>query len=223
MTACLMLHGIGPVPKHISEDEKPYWLTLEAFEDIVEMAAWAEAQLTFDDGNSTDASVALPILRNAGQKASFFILSDRIGTPGYLSEVEIRILHNEGMEIGSHGCAHLDWTTISDAEIANDVMRSVARLGTIINAPVRSLAIPYGFCDRRVLGVLRKLGIGRAYSSFPGPATSGAWLVRRTCIMADMNHDHIREILTHKPATAEAALTFLRIWRHAGSAALWAA
>jgi peptidoglycan/xylan/chitin deacetylase (PgdA/CDA1 family) len=223
MTACLMLHGVGPVPAHISEVEKPYWVTLKAFEDIVEMAAWAEAQLTFDDGNETDVTVALPRLRAAGLKASFFIPSDRIGEPGYLDENDIRTLHSEGMEIGSHGSAHLDWTKFSDAEITNDVMRSVARIGTIINAPVRSLAIPYGFCDRRVLGVLRRLGIGRAYSSFRGPATGGAWLVRRDCIMADMSHDQIREVLTHKPATAAAAIAFLRIWRRAGNAALWAA
>jgi peptidoglycan/xylan/chitin deacetylase (PgdA/CDA1 family) len=223
MTACLMLHGIGPVPAHVSEGEKPYWVTLETFEDIIEMATWAEARLTFDDGNKTDITVALPRLRAAGLKASFFIPSDRIGQPGYLDENDILSLHSEGMEIGSHGSAHLDWTKHSDAEIVNDVMRSVARLGTIVHAPVRSLAIPFGFCDRRVLAVLRKLGIGRVYSSFRGPTTSGAWLVRRDCIMTDMNHEHIREILTHKPATAEAALAFLRIWRHAGNAALWAA
>lgn len=223
MTACVMLHGIGPVPAHVSDDEKPYWVTLEAFEDIIEMASGAEAQLTFDDGNKTDVTEALPRLRATGLKASFFIPSDRIGQPGYLDENDVRRLHCEGMEVGSHGSAHLDWTKLSDAEIANDVMRSVARLGTIIQAPVRSLAIPYGYCDRRVLGVLRKLGVGRAYSSFRGPATSGAWLMRRDCIMADMSHDQIHEILTRKPATAEAALTFLRIWRRAGSAALWAA
>ncbi len=223
MTACLMLHGIGPLPAHIPPEEKPYWVTEEMFADIVEMVEWAGARLTFDDGNETDFRIALPLLQNAGLKASFFIPADRIDEPGYVSEDAIRAMHDAGMEIGSHGCAHISWTSVSDAEIAQDVTRSVARLAAIIRAPVRSVAIPFGYCDRRVLAVLRKLGIGRVYSSFRGPEVDGAWLVRRDCIKADMNHDQIREILTRKPAAAEATLTFLRIWRRAGNAAVWGA
>lgn len=223
MTACLMLHGIGPTPAYIPEIEKPYWIAQETLASILEMVPKAGARLTFDDGNETDAGVALPLLCKADLKASFFIPSDRIGTPGYLSEDAIRAMHEDGMEIGSHGSAHLNWIDLCDAEIANDVTRSLERLASIIQAPVRSVAIPYGYCDRRVLGVLRKLGIERVYSSFRGPEAHGAWLVRRDCIKADMTRDQIHEILTRKPAVVEASLTFLRIWRHAGRAALWAA
>lgn len=223
MTACLMLHGIGPVPPHITEEERPYWISAELFSEIVQMVQGIDARTTFDDGNATDAGIALPALRNAGLTASFFIPADRIDTPGYLSELEIRMLHNEGMEIGSHGCAHMDWTKLCDAEIAHDVTHSIERLASIIRAPVRSVAIPYGYCDRRVLGVLRKLGIGRVYSSFRGPEIEGAWLVRRDCIMAHMSREEIREILTRDPAVPAATLTFLRIWRRTGNAALWSA
>lgn len=223
MTACLMLHGIGPTPLHIPEEEKPYWISADLFADIVRIVEEIDARITFDDGNATDAGIALPTLRNAGLKAAFFIPADRIDAPGYLSEVEIRMLHNEGMEIGSHGCAHLDWTKMCDAEIAHDVVHSIERLACIIKAPVRSVAIPYGYCDRRVLGVLRKLGIGRVYSSFRGPSVEDAWLVRRDCIMAHMSREDILEVLLRSPALPQATLTFLRIWRRAGNAALWTA
>jgi peptidoglycan/xylan/chitin deacetylase (PgdA/CDA1 family) len=223
MSACLMLHGLGPVPGRIPPEERPYWISSESFDFLLDAMGRHPARLTFDDGNATDATIALPVLQRAGKTASFFIPTDRIGTPGYVTEADIATLYAAGMEIASHGCAHLDWMNTRDVDIAADVAQSIERLGKIINAPVRSVAIPYGHCDRRVLAVLRKLGVGRVYSSFRGPEVEGSWLVRRDCITADMNQAAILEVLTRKPDAASAALDFLRIWRRAGNAALWAA
>jgi peptidoglycan/xylan/chitin deacetylase (PgdA/CDA1 family) len=223
MSACLMLHGIGPIPAHIAPDERPYWISERTFAFVLAEAKTHAARLTVDDGNASDARIALPMLQQAGLTAAFFVPTDRIGTPGYVTEADIRALHAAGMEIGSHGCAHLNWLGASDADIARDVTRSVERLGAIINSPVRAVAIPYGHCDRRVLAVLRRLGIGRVHSSFRGPDEDNTWLVRRDCITADMGPHEIRSIMTRKPDVAETALTFLRIWRRAGNAAIWAA
>jgi peptidoglycan/xylan/chitin deacetylase (PgdA/CDA1 family) len=223
MSVCLMMHGIGPVPAHISAEERPYWLAQSRFAEILELTRGKRVRITIDDGNLSDFTVALPLLKRAGMTAAFFIPTDRIGTPDYLGEDQIRALHEAGLEIGSHGCAHLHWTEISDAEIAQDVTRSVERLGMLIGAPVRSVAIPFGECDRRVLRVLRALGVGRVYTSFRGVQCDNAWLVPRECIMADMSLDGIREIIARTPDAAETALNFLRVWRHAGSATLWKA
>ena len=222
MSACLMLHGIGPVPAHIDGGERPYWITEQMFAFILAEMPVHGARLTFDDGNDSDARIALPKLIKAGLTAAFFIPSDRIGTPGYVTENDIRTMHRAGMEIGSHGCAHLNWLQAGDGEIANDVTRSIERLARIIDAPVRSVAMPYGSCDRRVLAVLRRLGVGRVHSSFRGPDVEG-WLVRRDCIKATMGPKEINEIMTRRPDAAAAALNFLRIWRHAGNAAAWTA
>lgn len=221
MSACLMLHGVGPTPPAIADEEKPYWITERMFDFVLSEVSAHGGRITFDDGNATDFDIAFGKLLDAGMTASFFIPSDRIGTPGYLDEEQIRAMHEAGMEIGSHGAAHLNWIESSDGEIARDVTVSVERLSAIIEAPVRSVAIPYGYCDRRVLAVLRRLGIGRAYSSFRGPEVEGSWLVRRDCIKADMGPMDINEIITRAPDTAAATLNFLRIWRRAGNAALW--
>ncbi len=223
MTACLMLHGIGPTPPHICDEEKPYWITEGTFAGLLEMLRETKARLTFDDGNDTDATIALPMLQAAGMSAAFFVISDRIGTSGYLSEDQIRLLYGAGMEIGSHGCAHIHWTKTSDVEIAIDVARSIERLSAIIKAPVRTVAVPFGDCDRRVLAVLRKLGIGRVYTSFRGPEMGNAWLVRRDCIMAHMTRADIKAVLSRKRDLADTALDFLRVWRRAGNAVLWEA
>lgn len=223
MSACLMLHGIGPTPERISPDERPYWISERSFAFVLAEAAAHGARLTFDDGNDTDARIALPMLQAAGLTGAFFIPSDRIAMPGYVTEADIRALHAAGMEIGSHGCAHLNWLRAGDTDIAYDVTHSVERLARIIGAPVRSVAIPYGQCDRRVLAVLRRLGIGRVHSSFRGPDDGTTWLVRRDCITAAMGPHEISEIMTRQPDAAQAALNFLRIWRRAGNAARWVA
>ena len=221
--ACLMLHGIGPVPPHVGEDEIPYWVSRETFAFILGLMRQIPARLTFDDGNASDAAIALPALIDARMTASFFIPTARIGTPGYVDENDIRALHGAGMEIGSHGCTHQRWTEMSDSEIAQDVTASVERLSAIIGEPVRTAAIPFGHCDRRVLAVLRRLGLTRVYSSFRGPDSDARWLVRRDCITAGLDEAEIRTLLTRKPALAESALTLLKSWRRAGNAALWAA
>lgn len=218
-----MLHGIGPLPAHAGEDERAYWTSQAQFDDVLALAREIPTRLTFDDGNETDVRVVLPALKTAGLTAAFFIPTDRIGCHGYLSEDGIRTLFAAGMEIGSHGAAHIDWTEISDVEIAHDVTASIERLQQIIAAPVRSVAIPYGACNRRVLAVLRRLGIAEVHSSFPGPVVDGAWLVRRDCIKVHMTQDDIRHLMTRVPDPAQTLLAFLRIWKYAGNAALRAA
>ncbi|HUO98116.1 MAG TPA: polysaccharide deacetylase family protein [Rhizomicrobium sp.] len=220
MKTCLMLHGIGEPRSELPAVEWPYWIPQETFYGIIELMRTAPAQITIDDGNATDVEIALPALVDAGLSATFFIPTDRIGENHYLTEAGIRALHAAGMEVASHGCSHLRWTTVSDAEIAVDVARSIERLAAIIGAPVRSVAVPYGDCDRRVLRVLRSLGVGRVYSSFRGPDPDGGWLVRRDCVTRDMTLADVAAMLTSQPSTAETALNFLRIWRRAGHATL---
>ena len=223
MSVCLMLHGVGTPPSGVTADEMPYWVSEALFADIVALARRTGSHLTFDDGNATDAAKVLPALRTAGITASFFILTDRIGTAHYMSEDDIRTLHKAGMEIGSHGCDHVAWTDMSDQEIAADVKRSTGRLSQIIGEPVRTVAVPFGACDRRVLRVLRGLGVGRVYTSFRGLCSPDGWIVRRYCIKSHMTIADIKALVTQRNTPLCRLIGFLRTWRHAGRAALWTA
>jgi peptidoglycan/xylan/chitin deacetylase (PgdA/CDA1 family) len=225
MKICLMLHGLGSPPPGTSEDAARYWLPVERFAYILELVRRTHnpVRITFDDGNATDVRIALPALLDAGLSASFFIPSDRIGQAAYLSEAGIRELRAAGMEIGSHGSAHITWTEVPDAAIAEDVSRSVGRLSSILGERVETVAVPFGECDLRVLRVLRGLGIQRVYTSFRGPCRRNAWLVQRDCIRAEMPEAAIRELLTKRYTAIDVAMSFLRMWRHAAQASLWPA
>ena len=225
MKICLMLHGLGPPPPHVPAGEARYWLPAERFAYILELVRRTRnpVHITIDDGNASDVRIALPALRDAGLSASFFIPSDRIGEAGYLGEADIRELRAAGMEIGSHGCAHITWTQVPDGTMAEDVTRSVARLSSILGEKVETVAVPFGECDLRVLRVLRVLGIRRVYTSFRGPCREDAWIVRRNCITADMPEAAIRDLLMKSHTAIDATAAFLREWKHAGRASFWPA
>ncbi|MDE2135623.1 MAG: polysaccharide deacetylase family protein [Alphaproteobacteria bacterium] len=225
MEICLMLHGLGPPPPHVAADEAAYWLTTETFARVLDLVRQTHnhVRITFDDGNVTDARIALPALREAGLSAAFFIPSDRIGETGYLSEGDIRELRAAGMEIGSHGCAHIRWPQVPSEVVAEDVTRSIARLSSILGEKIETAAVPFGDCNLRVLRVLRTLGMRRVYTSFRGPSRDGAWLVRRDCLTAGMSQARIRELITKTYTAVDGAISFLRMWRHAGPASNWPA
>ena len=225
MKVCLMLHGLGPPPSGISGGEARYWLPAERFGYILELVRRTHnpVHITIDDGNDSDVRIALPALRDAGLFASFFITSDRIGQAGYLSEADISELRAAGMEIGSHGCAHITWTQVPDETIAEDVTRSIARLSSILGERVETVAVPFGECDLRVLRVLRVLGIRRVYTSFRGPCRNDAWIVRRYCMTAELPEAAICDLLMKNHTVIDAATAFLREWKHAGRASFWPA
>ena len=69
--------------------------------------------LTFDDGFSSDYENTFPILDEKCVKASFFLISDRIGSEGHLSWSQVVEMKNYGMCIGSHGKSHRRLTSMS--------------------------------------------------------------------------------------------------------------
>ena len=57
----LMFHGVGQVVPGLPEEEPPYWITIEAFDEIVAMVgrqtSSPDVVWTFDDGNASDMLV----------------------------------------------------------------------------------------------------------------------------------------------------------------------
>jgi len=221
MTCHLMFHGLGTPPPHSHAGETRYWLQVDKFAEILSLAQRYGAQISIDDANDTDISLALPYLKNAGLTATFFIPTNRVGLRGFLSRDDILALRDAGMKIGSHGCAHIEWTKVSNAEIIDDVSRSIDILSALVKEKIDSVAVPFGECDLRVMRVLRRLNVDRVFTSFRGRITPNAWIVRRTCITTDMSLAEIEAILSRTYTAVDDALAFLRAWKHVGRAALW--
>ena len=62
--------------------------------------------MSFDDGRSDNWRIAMPILRHFDLKATFNIITDRVGTEGFMTQEQLEDLFENGFELAGHGQDH---------------------------------------------------------------------------------------------------------------------
>ena len=100
--------------------------------------------LTFDDGSASDYQVAFPILRQFGLKATFFIVTGRVGTPGYVTWEQLQEMSAEGMSIQSHSHTHPFMSQCTAVELEVELSQSRAILEERLRTAVEVFAAPGG-------------------------------------------------------------------------------
>ncbi len=124
--------------------------------------------LTFDDGYADLIEEALPILIEQGFPATVFVTTGWLsgaaryatGTPPgrMLSWGHLAQLSSAGVEIGAHSHSHAQLDQISEPRLRVELASSRRLLEDRLGHPVRSLAYPYGYSNKRVRAVARQLG-----------------------------------------------------------------
>jgi peptidoglycan/xylan/chitin deacetylase (PgdA/CDA1 family) len=191
----LMYHGIG-APADPREGAR-YTVSVQELEaqldvlerhaevvDPAQRAARSGVAITFDDGERTVLTEALPRLARARMRAALFMTTGWIGRPGYLDADDLRALVRAGWLVGSHGHTHRFLTTLPAAELADELRRSRDLLADLVGAPPADLALPGGRSSPEVLEAARAAGYERLWTSEPGVNASlaaGAPL-RRTAV-----------------------------------------
>jgi peptidoglycan/xylan/chitin deacetylase (PgdA/CDA1 family) len=206
----ITFHGLGEPPPGASEGERRVWVPAEWLEALTAPGAREGVSFAFDDGNTSDIELALPILQAHGLTARFFILTGRLGQDGYLSATDVRRLHEASMQIGSHGVNHRDWRAIGPQELRAETADSRTALAELTGAPVSEAACPFGSYDRRVLRALRDAGYERIFTSDGGPGTAGARLMPRTSITTDQPLQHWLDLAADGPRAQRSPVTALK-------------
>ena len=124
--------------------------------------------ISFDDGDATNRSIALPLLTARGMVAEFFITSDFIGQPGMVSENDVRALAEAGMGVQSHGRSHRFLEDLDPAELDRELLESKRRLESLSGQPVTALALPGGRGGARERAAALRLGYRQMLTSVPG-------------------------------------------------------
>lgn len=179
----LTFHGIGKPERRFASGEWDVWLTCEHFASMLEhVVDRDDVALTFDDGNASDIEVALPALRAHGLKATFFVVTGRIGTAEFLDEEALRKLAAAGMEIGCHGMRHRPWRGLGERALHEELVEAKSILEHVVGRAVTKASCPFGSYDRRVLRTLRAAGYGRVYTSDRGTACWDDFLQARNTV-----------------------------------------
>ena len=124
--------------------------------------------LTFDDGGSSAVSHTAEILAEFGWPAHFFVVTDRIGAPGFLDAEQIRDLRRMGHVVGSHTCSHPSLISrLPDADLMREWRDSKRRLEDILGEKVEAGSVPEGDCTRRVAAAAAAAGLRFLFTSDP--------------------------------------------------------
>ena len=135
---------------------------------LVSQAADDALMITFDDGGASAIAPIAGMLEQRGWRGHFFITTDYIGKPGFLTPAELRQLRARGHIVGSHSCSHpFRIHTLSEAELDREWGESVRILEQILGEPVTVASIPGGFYGDNVVRAAARAGIRDLFTSEP--------------------------------------------------------
>jgi peptidoglycan/xylan/chitin deacetylase (PgdA/CDA1 family) len=194
----LNFHGIGEPHHDVGPDERPVWISRDAFvtwlDTVCELrdAQPIPIHITFDDGNASDLTIALPELLKRNLTATFFLCAGRLQKTNYIDHAAALALLAAGMQIGSHGMHHRDWQTLDEIELAEEIGTARKMLADACDREIVEAAVPFGSYNQRVLKRLRAEGFNRVYTSDHGLAEERAWLKPRITLRANSGNDLVR-------------------------------
>ena len=197
----LNFHCIGTPARQLFDGEGDVCVDRRQVAEILDLVAGRrDVRLTFDDGNRSDVSEAMPELARRGLQAEFFICPARFGTAGFLDEDDVRELRRAGMSVGSHGMDHVRWRRLEPSAIDREIVMAKRMLEDTLGAPVETAACPFGAYDRRTLSALRAAGFRRVYTSDGGRAGPTDWLVPRNTVHKWDTAESIERLLSRTGA-----------------------
>jgi peptidoglycan/xylan/chitin deacetylase (PgdA/CDA1 family) len=130
-------------------------------------ASGPAAAMSFDDGGAS-ALLAAGALERRGWRGHFFVVSGRVGTPGFLTADGVRDLAARGHVIGSHSRTHpAKMAALDRAAAADEWRRSRSDLGALLGSPPALAAVPGGSVSRAVYAAAAAAGYRVLMTSTP--------------------------------------------------------
>lgn len=196
--SAIILHGVGTPKRALEPGEQVFWLERNRFCQVLDRVAAMGAdapEITFDDGNASDVEIALPELARRELRATFFLLTGRLGKPGSLGEADVTALAQAGHHIGLHGADHVDWRQLDAGGRVREFAEARAQLSALAGHRVDTAAAPFGFYDRQTTHTLRKLGFTALYTSDRGMTRPDEFIQPRNCLEGRMDDAALEDAL----------------------------
>jgi peptidoglycan/xylan/chitin deacetylase (PgdA/CDA1 family) len=145
--------------------------------------------ISLDDGWETQFEYALPSLEKYHYPATFFVVTDYIGRPGFISWPQLQTLLTEGMRIGSHSRSHPRLNRITDsAKLWDQIYNSKTILEAQLEVPVEEFAYPYGAYNAKVAAMVKLAGYraGRGCCSGIAHTSSDIFTLKAVMVPNDL-------------------------------------
>jgi peptidoglycan/xylan/chitin deacetylase (PgdA/CDA1 family) len=145
---------------------------------------------SIDDGGVSALHIA-DELERLQWRGTFFVTSNRVGTPAFLTIPGIRALHERGHVIGSHSATHpYRIGDLPDADLAREWSDSMKALNDMVGSALDSASVPGGYYRPRVATAAAAAGIRHLFTSEPTAAVhteSGIAIYGRYCVYRGMS------------------------------------
>jgi len=107
--------------------------------------------ITIDDSWLNDYTEALPVLSARRAVATHYVITGSLGESARMTPAMLRNLAARGHEIAAHTVTHSDLTSLTPAQISNELAQSKAALQASLVGAVTNFASPYGAYNRSVV------------------------------------------------------------------------
>ena len=121
--------------------------------------SWRNIIFTFDDTWKSQYATVLPILRQYGFGATFFINSAWVGKEPFLTWDNVRAIAGmPNMEIGGHSRTHAHFLGNSETDIGKEIAEDKQYIEKEISKPLGAFAYPYGEYNGKIITLVKNAG-----------------------------------------------------------------
>jgi peptidoglycan/xylan/chitin deacetylase (PgdA/CDA1 family) len=145
-----------------------------SFDDLVEgikegqQFARNTVVLQFDDGYEDNYKYAFPILKKYGFPAMVFLISDKIGTPGFLTWDEVKEMEKYNFLAGAHTRHHVFLPRVSLAQAQDEIAGSKKIIEDHLGHRIDYFAYPSGGFTKEVKRLVQEAGYKAAVTTHQG-------------------------------------------------------
>ena len=151
--------------------------------------------ITFDDGHISDFELAFPLLVESDCRAVFFVVTDFIGTDGYMNWGHIKELARNGMCIGSHSKSHKRLSELNNYDLDQELEISKDLIENKLGLEIQNFSFPYGSSSERAVRKARDCGYKYLHGSKHGFLGDNALILPRNSINGFMSIEQIEKTL----------------------------